>query len=475
MENSFKKFKNRILLEVLIKCIIISFSLGLISFSAPLIYFKVLEKEFKILYLILIGLGVCVISFGLLFLILKPNKVKIAKRIDKELNLNEKVLTMVEYEKEEGTMIELQRSNTLSILSNTPIKNLTIKLGVILFILCGIAVASCTVALAIPYEKDITPVVDEPDYDLDSWELLSVQQIIEHVKKSSIDVNLKDKYVSMLEKLLSDLSKTTKEKEMKKLVLEVISNVKLELDKVNTNNEIYDVLRESNTSLIAIIGGLINQYDIEDFSKSLENIIVLISGSSDAISEVDADFGQLLKKSNLSNTIADDELYCALIKLTEDLNACADSNNVNENVKKVISNSKNALINALQKQKDNFDEATYVEEKLIEIFNLDDNSSGDDNNPNSGTQSGGNQSGQGKLPNQNGSGGLGTGDILFGSDDEFFDPNLGTVVFGDVITKYYADIISKIDDGEVSDELREYLEKYFEYLFGNLNNKDSEE
>ena len=55
MEN-FNKFKNKIVLEILLKCIIAGFSIGLIVFSIPLIYLKVKGIEFNVLYLVLISL-----------------------------------------------------------------------------------------------------------------------------------------------------------------------------------------------------------------------------------------------------------------------------------------------------------------------------------------------------------------------------------------------------------------------------------
>ena len=44
MQDSFNKFKKKVLLEVLIKTITIGLSLGIISFSAPLLYFKINKR-----------------------------------------------------------------------------------------------------------------------------------------------------------------------------------------------------------------------------------------------------------------------------------------------------------------------------------------------------------------------------------------------------------------------------------------------
>ena len=121
MNESFNKFRKKILLESLIKSFVISLSLSVIAFSAPklIVHFgKIKVFEFFDLVLILISCFLFNLSFGLLFLILFPRKLKVAKRLDKELNLNQKVQTMIEFEKVDTPMINLQKEDTLNILSN---------------------------------------------------------------------------------------------------------------------------------------------------------------------------------------------------------------------------------------------------------------------------------------------------------------------------------------------------------------------
>ena len=99
---SFKKFKKKIVLETFIKCLSISISFGLLTFSAPYLYIKLNEIEFNSLFLILIGLGISLVLFIILYLIKKPNDKMIAIRLDNELDLNEKVQTMVEYREKDN-------------------------------------------------------------------------------------------------------------------------------------------------------------------------------------------------------------------------------------------------------------------------------------------------------------------------------------------------------------------------------------
>ena len=50
--------------------------------------------------------------------------------------------------------------------------------------------------------------------------------------------------------------------------------------------------------------------------------------------------------------------------------------------------------------------------------------------------------------------------------DAFFDPEKGVVVYGDVITGYYGDILGKLNEGLLDESLREYFEHYYDMLLG---------
>ena len=492
MQESYNKFKKKIILEVLIKSIIIGFSIGLICFSTSLIYIKIKGVEFNIIYLLVATVLLMLIITGLLFLLFKPSEKKIAIRIDNDLNLKEKVQTMVEYKDKEGFIINLQREDTLRILSNTHISKLTLKLGVFLITLLSISVATCVTAIAVPANVENTVCTShidnnedgycdicneemnvDPDYTADNWTELMIKQLIERVKKATFNESLKSKYVSLLEQLLVDIKVVDKESEMKKIVYELISEVKLELDKVNTNNEIYSVLKESSTSLIVNIAEGINYLNIENVEIYFGNFLTLISGVGDAITEVDNSFGQILRNSKVDK---EDELYIAIYTFATKLNECKDlaekqdtySDEVNEAVKNVIKTYTSDIITILNKQLQN----KVIEEDIIKtlenVFGVEDldlnNNPGEDpdKDPSNPNQSGSDD----KKPNTTNQGGLGTGEVIFGSDETFFDPEKGMTEYGEVITDYYGDIFAKFNEGTLPEELKQYFEKYFDVLFG---------
>ena len=164
-----------------------------------------------------------------------------------------------------------------------------------------------------------------------------------------------------------------------------------------------------------------------------------------------------------------------MIKLTEDLSGCINAANVNDAVIEVVYSNKVKIIEIASDQKDNKDVYEYIERELVEIFGITDESDDDEEDEDNVDNNGGDPSeddGNKDDIQEGNQGGLGTGETLFGSNEEFFDPEEGKVVYGDVITGYFGNINEKFSDGVIPEELREFFEKYYNILFG--DKKDNE-
>lgn len=465
---SFNKFKKKILIEVLLKCIFAGLSVGLIALSVPLMLIKLKVIEFNILYVVLISISLMLLVGGLTFLILKPNKIKIAKRIDKEFNMNEKVQTMVEFENKEGFMVELQREDTLNILSSKPVKGLSMRFSIVLLILLVISCGSCVTALAIPKyteptDTPTTEITDDPTYVVDDWTKVAIRNIIEKVNASTAEESLKVKYVSMLEQLIVELDNIDKESELKAYVTEMISEIMLELDKVNTNNEVFMVLKDSDNSLVTSLAVEINLLDSKDVRKQIENIAALIYGSAAAVEEFHNDFGVILRSSNLNKK---DDLYLNLYKLAEDIYETRNASDVRTAVDAAINSNIENIISVVDLQAENFRIAHYIEYELNSIFGIEEEKTETATEEEDLPTENPYEDDEKEDENKNNSGGLGTGQILFGSNDAFFDPEKGVVVYGDVITSYYGEILGKLNEGTLDESLREYFEYYYDMLLG---------
>ena len=84
--------------------------------------------------------------------------------------------------------------------------------------------------------------------------------------------------------------------------------------------------------------------------------------------------------------------------------------------------------------------------------------------------------GEGKEPENNiGSGGLGTGDVIYGSNDIVFDPDTNTYrPYGELLNEYFAKANEQITDGKTSDEISDAAEEYFGTLFGGATKEDND-
>lgn len=473
MKESFNKFKKKILFEALIKSSLIGFAVALMTYAIPklIIHFGKINVHHSFdLILLLIVNAVFVIVFGLLFLIMFPKDVKVAKRLDKELILNQKVQTMIEFEKEESEISKLQREDTLNILSNISIKKFGMKFGVFFFVLIGFACAVGVTCIAVEaFEKPpvVEPGPDEPPYDLDNWTVRALLDLIEVVEKSSIEQELKDPVVANLRELLDSLETVTVESEMKKLVTDVINDALLRLDLINSNNEVYNEIKTSSSGLVKDLAVQINVLNVTNINNCIENLYVYLCGDpatmEGALLEFDNDFRVVIVNSKLNQ---EEALTKALLDLAKELKSLEGQNNLNELISATINKHKEIILNVIRLQAENKRIIEYTVSQLEIIFGLKDPSVSDPDNNTDPNQPSINPIEPPKINEGENQGGYGTGDVLFGSDDIIFDIEKGSVEYGEVIAKYYGELIGMFNDGTLPEEYKELFNKYFDGLFG---------
>lgn len=489
MSEGFNRFKKKIFLELIIKSILIGVSFGLLAFAITFIPCKVTGIKLNPFIYILIGLGTSLLVGGLVFLVLNPNKVKLAKRIDKQLNLNEKVQTMVEFENENNVMLQIQREDTNDRLKNISIKSFKMKFHFLFIIIPIIAIAACITSIAIPAKAEDIPNTDDKDddpiFNLDKWTTLKIKEIIKTVKESELESYVKEGYVDLLEDLIIELEADETVSQMKESVDQSISKLQLQLDIINTNNEYYTVLSNgSDPSINAIVTNImtlnvknINNGFVNYKLQLIDNIGVILEGQDVFVglaSSIQDNIGVKLKKSNLDK---EEAIYKALLNISNNVNSAVGSATASEEIAKTFDENLPIIIAEFEKQALNKKYAEYIETSLLELFELEEEKPDDSNDDNPDEDENPDEDDE-KLPNQSGNGGgLGTGDIIFGSDDAFFDPIEGIVEYGKVMDQYRAEIHQKYLDGLISQEYFEICEKYFDVLYGiqeDINNNEGE-
>lgn len=462
MSLQFLKIKRKITLEAILKSCFISISLGVLVSSILLIIYKTTGLKYNLIYIILIGIGVFVVASILLFLIFKPNNVKVAKRIDKQLQLKEKIHTMIEYEGKAGPLVDVQRQDAIEKLSAISLKKFKMKISLYFLIFPLVALSLCTTSIVIKAKAPEEPPAEEPITG-DPYAILQIRIIIRNVNANTVLMqSAKDSFVEILEKLISDVNveNITRNQEVS-FANQAINSISLSSINVNSIDEVINALKNSNNEDIHDLGISISEYSSESMNKSLDTIRAYLVHASlnerkKRLQEYNVDGFELIANERLDQN---DEMNLFFVNLYNTLQQAIESSTYNDDITLAIENAKEDLESVVIKQKETLVVANYIEEALIEIFQLPNNT---ETPVNPAPPSGG--LGDETTEEGNGGGG-GSGDIIFAGDDLFYDPDGGLLPYYEVISKYMTYIDGLIADGVIDEELRGYYVEYFNSLY----------
>lgn len=462
MSLQFLKIKRKIRFETILKCSAVSLSLGILVSSILIIIYKSLGLEYNLLYFILIGLGVFIVFDIVLFLIFNPSDVKVAKRIDKQLNLKEKIHTMVEYEDKNGPLVGLQRKDAEDKLASISIKKFKMKFSYYLLILPLMALAVCATSIIIKAKEPQQPPIEEP-ISGDPYAILQIRIIIREVEANNVLMPAaKEAFVSHLEELIDNVNveNITRNQEVS-FVNQTITEVSNSSSRVNSIDEIILALKSSNNEDMHALGIAISEYSAETMNSSLDTIRAYLVHASPSerrrrLEEYNVEGFDLIANERLEAT---DEMNVFFVNLQKNLTTAIESQTYNDDILQVIETAKSDLEAVVIKQKETLVVANYIEQSLIEIFQLPNN---DETPVNPAPPIGG--VGDETTGEGNGGGG-GSGDIIFAGDDLFYDPDGGLLPYYEVISKYMTYIDSLIADGVIDEELRGYYVEYFNSLY----------
>ncbi len=464
MGNNFKKIKVKFIVESLLIALFISILLGLLISSILVLTYKQLGLEYDILLFVLCSVGVFLVSFIVSFIILKPNDIKVAKRIDKQMNLKEKISTMLEYEDKEGYIITKQREDAADKLNNLSVKKIKMHFNKYLLILPLIVLPFCLTSILVDSKFEETkPPIEEPI----SGDPYIIEQIKDLIREVNEDVNLmypvKEAYVLHLEGLIEaiDIADISRAKEVEAVNL-TITNISLSSSILNSIDDISLALSNSNLAEAHVLGTALASYDSERINSALEDIRSYLNSPSARQRQLNYeklinDGFQLVDNERLD---ADDELYVEFTNLKNNLaEAITATTTYYSDLENVINNAKKTFEEAVIRQVETLYMANYLEERLIAIFELPNNDEPINPpvpNPPSGDEE--------PTDPDNGGGG-GHGDTIYAGDDIFYDPDEGLVPYYEVIAKYSAYIEGLVQDGVISEELANYYIEYFNNLY----------
>lgn len=494
LQEGYKKLKNRIYRNALIKSLIIGGSIGLIVASVFLIIIKLTEWKniYYFLYpisVLVCGVGVGVTSYFALF----PKEKKLARRLDNELQLKQNVQTMVAFDGREGDIIELQRKTTDEKLQRVELKSVSFKKFWVYIIVGVLAIASIVTALIIPSrKKEVEPpsVNNIPAYN-DSWEFsnwakIRLENLIESVNESSVDADAKVLLVEELEGLLRNVASLKKKSEMIVAVVASMRNVDAIVDDYNTYFVIGQELRITQSNEAKLLAEAIEAVNEEtaifgevEFTEDLTEVSSALISANESLDELKTLLADFCGKTQIALDVTatklpytdTDALYNGIEDLAVSLKTLADDQTqtltyggAREQIVSTFEASRATLSDALIQQNKNWEIKSYIIAELQVIFEIPDGEMPDLSNvPYASSTEDGGDDDDDKV-----SGGGYDGsdpETVYRGNELIYDPEEQKhVVYGELYDRYNTTINEMIMRGEVPEDLKAIIEEYFKYL-----------
>ncbi len=471
MGKGFSKFKRRLSVGAVLRAVVFGLSLGLVAFAALWLRDKLTAAETEFLSYALCAAAVAAVGFGIMMLLLLPTGKRVAKRVDAHLSLGEKTQTMLAFRKDPSPMAALQREDTDRILRETPVRKVKGVCTWLFILLPVVAVLAFTGTVLVPAkEPPEPPPVVENSFAITPWQTQALKDLIQRVKTSDMEEEPKEATVKQLESLLVKLGSIRKEPAMKEAVVACVEGIHAVVSDHNTYDAIAAAMLASPSDTVADLGGAIDSLRallVGEWMNQTQSAIL-----DRTVAATDLATG-ITRSLTLSGVNSENEVHIALLAFTVKLAAVSDPAD-EDGLKALFSEAEEALNSALYIQAVNEeveDETIYT---LLSIFGIkaselpehifndpDDPRREEDYEPEDDLD-------------QIHAGGLGSGEMIFGSDDTIYDPDLDAyVTYGEVIGGYYAKISELLVDGNLPPELEEALGDYFAILFNGSENKEN--
>ena len=423
---------------------------------------------------------VLVLGTGLsLVLLYRPTERDTARRLD-SLGMDERVETMLEYEHSVSPAARLQREETMTRLQGINSRTLKFSVSKTLLMLCGALFVCATVLLFIPDIRAFSrpPLVNE------------LHEMVE-------DSDLSDEFRAELEEILQDLEKELEESKDRDDVDQALDSAmdRLEgsVDKEVSREELGDTLKDYDD--LKELGEAIQKGDRNQVSSALEHLKEVMEGDPDRQQSVAE---QLQNALNASKIDASNDLREALENMKNGLS------DADAPVEEVLDRAEAEINDALNKQQNAQTLGDQMKEQLGDQMTpgdgkenegeqegdgSDNGNSSDQGPEGDGDEQEGGQSGidgdgdgnQGSLGNHGrpgqmpdaGSDGITEGGSVGGGQtnmkDHVYDPQAGDVSYGQVYAAYVADFLAQAERGELSADVVEAMNAYFESLKNQSN------
>ena len=260
----FARFRKRLLLEHLLKSALIGLGAGLLVAAIVITTMYALKsKTYLPLAASLGGVAALLLTTALVYFLAKPSDKKIALRMDKEMHLQEKTATMVEFQNSDSLLVKKEREDADTTLKKQPTKAVHFKLASLTLPILLVTGACFTASFFTPavvkaMEKHDQQTVDDKTDEIG-------KDVIDHINKSNASQEFKNALTKIVNDLVKDLEGDSDIASRREKVDTAKALVDRALDKANTKEEIGQGLVDNGDDYLKAIGqGLLQETDDDE-------------------------------------------------------------------------------------------------------------------------------------------------------------------------------------------------------------------
>ena len=494
----FEGFYERAAKIRLVKSLLAAGAAGTLSAGVLILLWKLVLIPIEPIFSVLIGIGAALLVGGAVFLLARTSYASLAKRLDGDFDLRERVRTMLAYKGSKERIHVLQREDTERALSEIPESSLTARRLWIYVVAVCVGLAMLITGIAVPDGREV--VIEDPviPYELSPLQEAGLNELIAHVSGSDMKDPYKSAIISELEALLAALKLADTEAEMRSALSDSVSEITDITYDSSSMTEILNAMWLASGERIRALVTALDTSELDEpewgaFADGYNEFKKVMTADP---SGADGDDGASYAKWALedlkikidsallaSGIKQGDPLYDALAKLVSSdvisgkgasaikglgaILSQIDSIDNAEAVKKIgdtVDAMAEVLYGASSELKINASTGEYVLRRISVLFGVKvpqfERPSLDD----------GGSSSDGDKEQDSSGGGVGEG-VQFGSDDLVLDPITGKYVkYGELYSRYNTLMLERLsnDDYGYTEEQKRAIEKYFALLYSGL-------
>ncbi len=490
MERNFQRLKSKLRASAIVRCAIVALAIGAAAGAGFVIVRKTMTVTPEIVPSLIIAAAVAAVTFAAAMLIVRPTEKRLAKCLDERLALGEKVQTMVAFRSDGSAMAQTQRADTERILGDVKGRDIRRIKPWIAVVAVALAAALAVLAAIIVPVREIPPVgpsqeeLEKDLWTLEEWQIVRMRSLIQRVKDSEMVDEGKTRVVSALEELLTTLEPIKSKAQMKQEVIGAMVKIDAVTDDINTFTAVIRGLRASSNERVAAFSeaiGVPSDPIIESKYQELKAGFAKENFKTDF-----ANFARDLAVSVGSITVADNEdsLYSALKDFSlevdafnADYDAAITEQELASRLTELFEGAAETLSAALDEQNANRSVSDSTNRELMDIFGIEWSELPDElkkpDDEEAGSENGDYDDNDDNDDLKSDSGGLGGGEVLYGSNDAIYDNDEQKhLSYGEVIDKYDGKKTTELDERGFTDDIVEWIDDYFADLYYNEDNKN---